>query len=420
MQKKLIIKFNMLNIFFNKLNNLLLFNLLLLVNYNNDNNFKKNCHFIFIHGTFGYRNILNFNFDWRNIKNSFKKAFEIGSSIKTFRKQIYSEEIKKIENNRWSINNLDYDYIMSSEKGIVKININKENNNNNNNLSKSTINSIKIINREMIKNFKDFDLNYYIYNWSGALLEQKRKEESVDLFKAINELKMKDEIEKKESVFIICGYSHGGNLALNLGDIINLNNAKDDFKVDYLILIGTPIYNFTKKMIMAKNKNNNYVFENIINIFSSGDKTQISDIISAGKYLGTRRIISEKRENLFQFSISYYKNLIDNKNINPNLKNKINSKNFYFPNHKELFYFKNNSFYEVFPIVLLLPYYIRFVDNLKFKKEKNNRFESFYENDNFYFMLKKKIGRVKNIYEKIESIKLDNFFEKYYEKCKCK
>lgn len=419
MQKKLIIKFNMLNIFFNKLNNLLLFNLLLLVNYNNDNNnLKKNCHFIFIHGTFGYRNMLNFNFDWRNIKSSFRKIYEIGSFIKSSRKQIYSKEIESIEKSRWNINNLDYDYIMSSEKGIVKINLNKQKNNNN--LSKSTINSIKIINKEMIKNFKDFDLNYYIYNWSGALLEQKRKEESVDLFKAINNLKIKDEIEKKESVFIICGYSHGGNLALNLGDIINLKNAKDDFKIDYLVLIGTPIYNFTKKMIMAKNKNNNYVFENIINIFSSGDKTQISDIISAGKYLGTRRIIGEKRENLFQFSISYYKNLInfDNKNINFNISNKFNNKNFYFPNHKELFYFKNNSLYEVFPIVLLLPHYIKFVSDLRLKKEKNNRFESFYENGNFYFMLKKRIGRVKNVYEKVKNIELDDFFKKYYEKCK--
>jgi len=381
-------------------------------------NSKKNCHFIFIHGTYGYGNILNFNFDWHNIKDSFKKVLEIGSSIRTFRKQIYDEKIKNLEIGRWNVNNLDFNYIMSSKRGIVKINLNE-----NNNLSKSAINSIEIINKEMLKNFKDFNLNYYVYNWSGALLQDKRKEESVDLFKNINELKLKDENEEKESVFIICGYSHGGNLALNLGDILNLQYAKNDFKIDYLILIGTPIYNFTKKMIMSKNKNNNYVFENIINIFSNGDNTQISDIISAGKYLGTRRIIKESRENLFQFSISFYKNLINFSNkkklINYDLINKFNNKNFYFPNHKELFYFKNNSLYEVFPIVLLLPHYIKFVSDLKLKKEKHNRFESFYENGNFYFMLKKRIGRIKNIYERVKSVELDDFFERYYEQCKC-
>ncbi len=171
---------------------------------------------------------------------------------------------EEIEKKRWNRNVETLRAIYGNEKGLSQIT--------ETNISK------KIYNAVFLPFKKDFELYiskntfYYTFNWSGSLLQEARRKASKELAEAIIQLKKKYPLIK---ITVIC-HSHGGNVLLETADILQNTN----FSIDYTILIGTPISKKTEMWAAIKNKNKEYVFTKILNIFSQWDWLQPLDIFS--------------------------------------------------------------------------------------------------------------------------------------------
>lgn len=103
--------------------------------------------------------------------------------------------------------------------------------------------------------------NFYFFGWSGQLNPKARKEAAYTLY---------DQIKDFNQPVQIIGYSHGGNIALNLAEIIKEKNNYN-FKIAELILIACPVVAITEEYIYSP------IFENILSFYSEGDITQTID-----------------------------------------------------------------------------------------------------------------------------------------------
>lgn len=112
---------------------------------------------------------------------------------------------------------------------------------------------------------------YYTFNWSGSLEPLERREGAYDLYKTIKEIKLKD----PDVLICIVAHSHGGNVVLEVSDFLS---EEDDFIVDYLVLLGTPIGKKSEHWASMKNNNCLFFFKKILNIYSSYDCIQPIDI----------------------------------------------------------------------------------------------------------------------------------------------
>lgn len=169
-----------------------------------------------------------------------------------------------IEKKRWNRDVETLRAIYGNKKGLSEIT--------ETNISK------KIYNTVFIPFKKDFELYisrnnfYYTFNWSGSLLKEARKKASQELATAIIQLKKEHPSIK---ITVIC-HSHGGNVLLETADILKTTNIS----IDCAILLGTPISKKTEAWAAIKNKDKEYVFTKILNIFSQWDWVQPLDILS--------------------------------------------------------------------------------------------------------------------------------------------
>lgn len=131
--------------------------------------------------------------------------------------------------------------------------------------------------------------HYYTYGWSGLLSHTARYKDAIDLYK---------NIEKEVQRFIdngitpkirIFGYSHGGNVVLNLGAVRQKEAVRKDLVIDEMLLLGTPIQKETDYLI------NDQVFKKVYNIYSACDRVQKMDFFSFNRAF-SRRICSERSD----------------------------------------------------------------------------------------------------------------------------
>lgn len=128
------------------------------------------------------------------------------------------------------------------------------------------------------------DTLYYTFGWSGMLsptaryyaahkLAYQLKQELITLHKQgiIN-----------PQIHLIC-YSHGGNVALNLGRVMQETASELPFTIDQLVLLGTPIQPETSSYIYSP------LFTSIYNIYSRGDCIQCSDCFSIHRLCSRRK-----------------------------------------------------------------------------------------------------------------------------------
>lgn len=133
----------------------------------------------------------------------------------------------------------------------------------------------------LFKNFldkysSDNDSNniFYTYGWSGLLSYKTRFKESIKLYKSLSLEINKLKAQNKNLKIRIIGYSHGGNIALNLAAVHDYYFSQDNFIIDELINIGTPVQSANSNLIFSS------IFKKIYNIFSYGDPYQALDIFA--------------------------------------------------------------------------------------------------------------------------------------------
>lgn len=175
-----------------------------------------------------------------------------------------SKAWQEIEKKRWNRNRETLRAIYGNEKGLSQIT--------ETNISKKIYTTVFLPFKKNFELYISKNTFYYSFNWSGSLLKEARRKASEELATAIIQLKKEHPSIK---ITVIC-HSHGGNVLLETADILKYTN----FSIDYTILLGTPISKKTETWAAIKNKNKEYVFTKILNIFSQWDWLQPLDIFS--------------------------------------------------------------------------------------------------------------------------------------------
>ena len=115
-----------------------------------------------------------------------------------------------------------------------------------------------------------FDKNHiYNFGWSGNLGFDLRDKEGELLAKAIEKLAVEyKDLYQEYPYFRVVTFSHGGNIALNLGKYFTLYDQ--GVHID-LIMLAPPVQAATKDLVFSKS------FTNIYHVFSDGDVVQRID-----------------------------------------------------------------------------------------------------------------------------------------------
>lgn len=134
----------------------------------------------------------------------------------------------------------------------------------------------------------NYENHYYNFGWHGLLSARIRYFEAVPLYKSIlNEVEQFCARGIKPEVRVI-GYSHGGNLCLNLGAVRQNENLNDNLVIDELVLLGVPIQCETDFLI------NDPIFKRVYQIYSRGDRIQKLDFFSTKRFF-SRRVFKPRK-----------------------------------------------------------------------------------------------------------------------------
>lgn len=129
--------------------------------------------------------------------------------------------------------------------------------------------------------------HYYTYGWSGLLSPTCRYKEALGLYNSIDQ-EMKSFQDKGITPKIrVLGYSHGGNVVLNLGAIRQKEAVNKNLVIDETLLLGTPIQSETDYLVQDD------IFKKIYNIFSTGDRVQKLDFFSFNRFF-SQRVFKER------------------------------------------------------------------------------------------------------------------------------
>ena len=125
--------------------------------------------------------------------------------------------------------------------------------------------------------------HYYTFGWSGLLSPTARYADSMKLFKELT-------IELQEKYWQygifpkvrLVGYSHGGNVCLNIAAARQNINPTSPLSIDELILVGVPIQTETDYLA------NDPIFKKIYHFFSQTDRIQRIDFFSFNRVFSRR------------------------------------------------------------------------------------------------------------------------------------
>jgi hypothetical protein len=348
----------------------------------NKKKIKKIKYFIFVHGSYGIRELIKL----RNL-------FQIPSIINKINNNSFI-----ISKNRWTIPIEKIKYLMGTQLGIFDLK--KENVCLSDGAKK--IFSLIECGIEKTEDSQKCKKKYFIFNWSGNLNNNDRNEAAENLFSEINKIKKNDSSIGVKQEFYLIGYSHGGNVCTKISKIAKEKKFELINDIKYLLIIGTPIYSETEENINLINNENKYFFKNVINIYSNEDYIQLLDMILFEHR--KNRTIKKKRKNLFQFDVSYEIKYNFNKNFflsnnkkYESISSKIISlidKIFYCPGHAELVYYAVPKKEIRPPFIIFLPFFIDFCNKNKKNIQNNSLFASFYCCNNNLVLYNKSLNSV--------------------------
>ncbi len=168
-----------------------------------------------------------------------------------------------------------YNQIMNGY-GLHEINIHNRSKNNASSAIASLYNSVQ----ELVT--PDVEQHYYAYGWSGLLSSTYRYLDSKKLFEA---LELLTNIFYKQGIRLhirLIGYSHGGNVLLNLAAVRQDFYPESSLVIDEAILLGVPIQTETDYLIEDP------IFDKIYHIYSEADRIQCIDFFSFNRFFSRR------------------------------------------------------------------------------------------------------------------------------------
>ena len=125
--------------------------------------------------------------------------------------------------------------------------------------------------------------HYYTFGWSGLLSPTNRYQDSVRLLGELTQ-----ELQEKfwnHGIFPkvrLVGYSHGGNVCLNIAAARQKTAPDSPLSIDELILVGVPIQTETDYLA------NDPIFKKIYHFFSQKDRIQRIDFFSFNRVFSRR------------------------------------------------------------------------------------------------------------------------------------
>lgn len=129
---------------------------------------------------------------------------------------------------------------------------------------------------------------YYTFGWSGLISNKLRYLEAAFLYQDLERISKKLQRQGYNPRVRLIGYSHGGNLALQLGALHSTKTAEEIFYVDELWLLGTPIQVETDYLI------NSPIFKKVFNFYSRADRVQTLDFFSFKRFFSSKKFTKRR------------------------------------------------------------------------------------------------------------------------------
>ncbi len=109
--------------------------------------------------------------------------------------------------------------------------------------------------------------HFYLFCWSGILSHDARVKAAQELHTALNNLIITYRQNGKECAITLITHSPGGNVALNLVNIVDVR----EYIIDKLVLLAVPVQEATKDYV------DNDLFKDVCSIYSECDMFQVGD-----------------------------------------------------------------------------------------------------------------------------------------------
>lgn len=129
---------------------------------------------------------------------------------------------------------------------------------------------------------------YYTYGWSGLLSPKARYKDAEIFFVSLEQELKKYHAQNIYPKVRVIGYSHGGNVCLNLERIRRDKYPNSTMSVDQLLIVGSPIQGETDFLV------NGPLFKRIYNFFSHADRIQKLDFFSFDRFFSGRTFTNHK------------------------------------------------------------------------------------------------------------------------------
>ena len=218
----------------------------------------------------------------------------------------------------------------------------------------------------------NYENHYYTYGWYGLLSTRIRYFDAIPLYRSITAEVAKYRAQGIEPEVRLIGYSHGGNVCLNLGAVRQNEDVDQSIKIDEMILLGVPIQCETDFLLADP------IFKRVYQIYSRGDRIQKLDFFSTKRFF-SRRIFTERKyfklpKKLTQIQLRMTRGVRGKRRtclpcFNPNDVPSISGKSCRFrdaaPGHIELWFYgwtpanyRPNFILEPLPFMIFLPYII--------------------------------------------------------------
>ncbi len=216
---------------------------------------------------------------------------------------------------------------------------------------------------------------YYTFGWSGLVSNKLRYLESAFLYQDLEKILKYLKKQGYNPKVRLIGYSHGGNLALQLGALHSTKPISNQFFIDELWLLGTPIQVETDYLI------NSPVFKKVYNFYSRADNVQTLDFFSFKRFFSRKKF--KKRNNFklpdkliqVRLKITEYESKHNNKKYtlppcdNPKELARYFKEVNYDPGHFELWFMgwtilTYRHTFPVYPLPLLtfLPIIVKYIE----------------------------------------------------------
>lgn len=221
---------------------------------------------IFVHGIMSIKPHLSFANIWRFLKDKVEDT-------------LYAQTVMAMRKDDFFFKNQPM-----QEIGMHKVDLDRVQKGYASGLTGRLLNEIE----QLVHPEATYENHYYTFGWPGLLSARIRYLEAIPLYKEILELVQKFRAQGIEPEVRLIGYSHGGNLCLNLAAVRQHENVDHNLTINELILLGVPVQCETDFLI------NDRIFKRVYHIYSRGDRIQKLDFFSTKRFF-SRRVFKKRK-----------------------------------------------------------------------------------------------------------------------------